>query len=168
MKKLFTLLFTLVFIYSCDESSSVVLQTNSDFGASFPVQIPKTDGTPATYNEMISQNLNQIISNFDNVKSLTITALSYQFLDVSGNTNAVIQNASFKINGIDITTFPDLNPTEVQENIYTIENQSILNQIKASFLSSDTVSVEYTAEVLSDEGPVNFTVFVGIGVNVVF
>lgn len=168
MKKLFTLLFTLVFIYSCDESSSVELQTNSDFGVSFPIQIPKTDGTPATYNEMISQNLNQIISNFDNVKSLTITSLSYQFLNVSGNTNAVIQNSSFKINGINITAFPDLNPTQTQGNTNTIDDQSVLNQIETSFLSSETISVEYTAEVLSDDGPVSFTVFVGIGVDVVF
>lgn len=163
MKKFITLVFALVFLYSCNDSPES-LGTTSEIAGNVVINAAQTQGVADSYNEAISQDLNQIIPNLSSVTSITVNRLSFLYGNVSGNANAVIESGTLIINGVTIATLTDVNVTDEanNENVISITQQSILNQVGAKLLSDGFISIEFIGTILSDDDPVNFTIVVSI------
>lgn len=169
MKKILTLIAAVVLISSCEiNSDPIELTASTTIHEPISVNIAQTSGAAAAYDETVAVDLNQIVSNFSQINSVNVDALSYRFQNVTGNTNAVIQSATLVINGITVTSIANVNIAQEANNgsVFTITDQNVLDQLEALFLSTASISIQFTGTVLSDEGSVNFDVRVSVGITV--
>ncbi len=158
MKKLFPLfLITLLFV-TCQDNLPVTITTETSITESIEIQVPQTNGSPHATNEVINENLNNIVANLGEVSELNIDTLSYKFTNANGNPSAEILNATIVINGVNIASISNLNVTQesVNQTVFTISDESILNQIESLFLSTNSISIEYNSSTLSDASLLNF------------
>tara|TARA_R110002073_G_scaffold123234_2_gene266866 strand:+ start:47806 stop:48315 length:510 start_codon:yes stop_codon:yes gene_type:complete len=165
MKKIITLVFALAFLYSCNDSSETV-GTTSEIAGNVIVDVLQTQGTAVSYVETVSQNLNPIIPNLNSVTNITVNRLDFFYGNVTGNANAVIESGTITVNGITIETIIDVNVKTQADNetVFSVTNQSILNQIGALFLENEGIVIEFIGSVLSEEGPVNFAIVVSLNI----
>ena len=126
MKNFLPLLLAVVFISSCEDNEmEVTLTANFSINESVAIQVPQTNGTAITYGEMVSQDLNEVVANFDDVSDITINSLSYQYQNITGNTNAVLESATIRINGNEIANISSVNVAEEANNgsVFNITDQ---------------------------------------------
>lgn len=172
MKKVLTLIFAIILVTGCELGSSnpIELTAESTINGNVSLGIPKTSGTAESFTQSISQDLNDVIANFSDVKDISITELNYSYTNASGNSNAVIQNATLKINGNTIATVSNINITEQATNgtVFSITDSVIREQLETLFLTNTTVLIEFSGSAVSDEGPINFDVQVRLGLLVTF
>lgn len=169
MKRFTSLLFALVLIYSCDTGSNFITLTSAtNLSESVAVSLPQTNGTAHTYDVTTSQNLNEIISNFNDATSIEITGLTYNYANFTGNTNAVIQSATIKVNNITIATISNVNVSnEASGNTtFTIDDQSLFDQLESLFLTENTVQISFSGSAISDEGTADFDIVVNLSMTV--
>lgn len=164
MKKLFPYLLSLFFLSSCIDSNPITITVSNTVTESVAVEVPQTNGTPHTTNETVNQDLNEVISNLDDIASINIDGLSYQFKNVTGNSAAVVQSATLMINGITVATHTNLNIAQeaTDGTVFTISDESILNQLETLILNNSSVSVQYSSSTLTDAGPITFDVEVTV------
>ncbi len=164
MKKLFPFLLAVLMFSSCIDSNSITITISNTITETVAVDIPQTNGIPHTTNETVNQNLDDIIVNLDDVDSINIDALSYQFKNVNGNSAAIIQNATLAVNGVTIATHTNLNVSQEATNgtVFTISDEVVLNQLETLILNNSTVTVQYSSSTLSDAGPITFDVEVSV------
>jgi hypothetical protein len=107
---------------------------------------------------MVSQDLNEVVANFDDVSDITINSLSYQYQNITGNTNAVLESATIRINGNEIANISFVNVAQEANNgsVFNITDQTVLNQLEDLLLSNASVDVEFTGTAISNESPVSF------------
>ena len=171
MRKIITLLCAVVFISSCDvNSDDIELTATSNINEVIAVTIPQTNGTTVNFDESVNQNLSDIFSNFADVSDVNINSLSYQYQNVTGNTNAVIQSATIAINGVTIATLTNVNMAQEASNgtVFEISDTAILNQIESLFLNNSTASIEFSGTAVSEEGAVNFEIAMDVNLTVTF
>lgn len=148
MKKLFPLLLIVLMISACEiNSDGTELTATATLNEAMAGSIPQTNGTAVSFNYSANQNLN-------------INSLSYEFQNVTGNTNAVIESATIVINGVTIANLTEVNIAQEASNgtVFQITDTAILDQIEALFLSSSTATIEFSGSAISDEGVVNFEI----------
>lgn len=166
MKRLFPLLI-LAILFSCTESENPVEITNSmSIVQSVNVQVGETTSTAEDFDETINQDLNVIISNLNDVTDINIDALSYQFNNVTGSSNVVIESATIKINNNTIATlsFVNVNTADTNNTVYEITDQNVLNQLETLFLNNQTVEIKVTGSGISSGGASSFDVDVSIDI----
>jgi len=169
MKKLFPLLLAVVLITSCDiNDNPITLTASSTITEAIPVSIPQTTGTSATYDQTVSQDLSDAIANFSDVTDIAINSLSYQFKNVTGNTDAVIESASIIINGNTVSSISFLNIAQEANNstVFNITDQSVLSQLESLFLNNASVDIQFTGTAISQAGPVDFEIELTIDLTV--
>ena len=156
MKKLFSLLLTLLLISSCEDSIEVTTTTNINESAS--VTILETNGTAINFNEVIEGDLNQLVSNFNSINDITIDSLSYTFANVTGNENAVITSATIEINATTVAVISNINIAQEALNgsVFEITDTAVLDQLETIFLNNSSVTIQLSGMAISDEGDVNF------------
>lgn len=171
MKKFLSLLFVVALISSCDVNTEPIeLTATAVVNESIAVTIPQTSGTSVNFNENVDQDLTEIVSNFNDVTDININSLSYQYQNVTGNTNAVIQSATIVINGTTIATLSNVNMSQEASNGTTFEitDTAILDAIEAQFLSNSTANIQFSGSAVSEEGSVDFDIALAINLTVTF
>ena len=156
MKKLFSLLLTLLLISSCEDSIEVTTTTNINESAS--VTILETNGTAINFNEVIEGDLNQLVSNFNSINYITIDSLTYTFANVTGNENAVITSATIEINATTVAVISNINIAQEALNgsVFEITDTAVLDQLETIFLNNSSVTIQLSGMATSEEGDVNF------------
>lgn len=68
-----------------------------------------------------------MISNFSDVTDITINSLSYEYKNVTGNTDAVIESATIKINGSTIASISSVNMAQEANSgaVFNITDQTV-------------------------------------------
>jgi hypothetical protein len=68
-----------------------------------------------------------VISNFSDVTDITINSLSYEYKNVTGNTDAVIESATIKINGSTIASISSVNMAQEANSgaVFNITDQTV-------------------------------------------
>ena len=157
---------SLAIFSSCEDGETpVTITASSSFTEAVSVSIPQTaSGVSATYNETVNQNLSEVVSNLNDVTALNIDALSYQYKNVSGNSNAVIESATITINGIIVAAISNVNISQsaTAGTVFNITDEGTLNQLENLLLNTSSVEIVFAGTAISDEGPVNFDVEVTI------
>ncbi len=169
MKKIFPFLLTLVFLASCDVNTDPIeLTATSDVNESISVSIPQTNGATVAFNESVTQNLNDIFSNFSDVSNVNINSLSYQYQNVTGNTDAVIESATISVNGTTIATLSNVNMAQEASNgtVFNIDDTAILDQLESLFLSNSSVNIQFSGTAVSEAGSVDFEIELSINLTV--
>ncbi|MDC3345186.1 hypothetical protein OAV59_03405 [Flavobacteriaceae bacterium] len=158
MKNIFTFLFALILIYSCEES--VEITETMVVNQTAIVTINETSGIAVNFNDVIEGDLNQVISNFNSINDITINSLSYSFSNLIGNENASIVNASIEINGITVAVISGINIAQEidNESVFQITDLNVLDQLETSFLSNSSVTLNLTGMAISEEGDVSFEI----------
>ena len=144
MKKFIPFLLSIVLFVGCIDSNPITITVSSSVSETVLVEIPQTNGATHTTNETVNQDLNEVITNLDDVDSLNIDSLSYQFKNTTGNSAAVVQNATLVINGITVATHTNLNISQeaANETVFTISDESVLNQLESLILNNSSVSIQ--------------------------
>ena len=158
-------------ISSCDVNTEPIeLTATAVVNESIAVTIPQTSGTSVNFNENVNQDLTEIVSNFNDVTNININSLSYQYQNVTGNTNAVIQSATIVINGTTIANLTNVNMSQEASNGTTFEitDTAILDAIEAQFLSNSTANIQFSGSAVSEEGSVDFDIALAINLTVTF
>ena len=164
MKILVTMFFALVLITSCEDSDTVQITASTSINESIIVNFPQTNGASVDYDQTTSEDITEIVSNFDTISSINIDSLSYQFKNVIGNTNAIIETASIIIQGNVIATISNINiATEASNSsVFEITDEVILNQLEANFLNNTSLTIQFSGTGISDEGDLDFEIEVSI------
>ena len=171
MRKVLLLIIAALVLSSCDINTEPIELTNTTvINEIVAVSIPQTSGESVDFNENVDQDLSAIISNFNEINDININSLSYQYQNVSGNTNAVIQSATIVINGTTIATLSDLNINQEASNgtIFEISDVAILDAIEAQFLSNSNANIQFSGSAVSEEGSVDFDIAISINLTVTF
>lgn len=169
MKKLFPLLFAVLVISACDiNTDGTELTATSTINEAIAVSIPQTNGTAASFNQTANQNLNDIFTNFVDVQDVNINSLNYEYQNVTGNADAVIESATIVINGVTIANLTNVNIAQEASNgtVFQITDTSILDQIEALFLSNTVATIEFSGTAISNGGTVNFEIALDISLTV--
>jgi hypothetical protein len=165
MKKLtYYAVFCLLFLTSClSNDSPLNPAVTRNFNEIFSVEIQKTDGKANIFDKSGSFNLSEEISNVDDISSIAVEEIKYQFKNFSGNTEAVAKSLIIKINDIEIASKTDLNINTVVSagTIYTIDSTT-LSSLENSILSNPNSTYTFSGSVLTDEGIVSFDLEVSI------
>ena len=137
------LFFALVLITSCEDSDTVQITASTFINESIIVNFPQTNGASVDYDQTTSEDITEIVSNFDTISSINIDSLSYQFKNVDGNTNAILETASIIIQGNVIATISNVNiATEASNSsVFEITDEVILNQLEANFLNNTSLKI---------------------------
>ena len=156
MKKLFPLLVTLLLISSCEDSIEVT--TTTTINETVNVAILQTNGAALNFSEVITEDLNQVVSNFNSINDITIDSLSYTFANVTGNENAVITSATIEINATTVAVISNINIAQEALNgsVFEITDTAVLDQLETIFLNNSSVTIQLSGMAISDEGDVNF------------
>jgi uncharacterized membrane protein len=164
MKKLLTLVFAMILVSSCEDTASIEISTSTSINETVTVAVLQTTGNAVTYDETVTQDLNQLVSNFNDISNINIDALRYKFKNVTGNVNAVIESAIIVINGNTITTITNVNIAQEATNatIFPITDTAVLDQLETLFLNNNSLSIQFSGMVISDAGDVNFEIDVSI------
>lgn len=168
MKKLFPLLLAVVLMTACDINDvPVTLTASSTINEAISVSIPQTNGTSVAYDQTLTQDLNDLITNFDDVTDITINSLSYQYQNVTGNTDAVI-SATIVINGNTVSSSTDVNIAQEANNgtVFSITDQAVIDQLESLLLSNPTLNIQFAGTAISDAGSVDFEIQLNIGLTV--
>lgn len=171
MRKVLLLIIAALVLSSCDINTEPIELTNTTvINEIVAVSIPQTSGESVDFNENVDQDLSAIISNFNEINDININSLSYQYQNVSGNTNAVIQSATIVINGTTIATLSDLNINQEASNgtIFEISDVAILDAIEAQFLSNSNANIQFSGSAVSEEGSVDFDIAISVNLTVTF
>lgn len=171
MRKVLLLIIAALVLSSCDINTEPIELTNTTVvNEIVAVSIPQTSGESVDFNENVDQDFMGIISNFNEINDININSLSYQYQNVSGNTNAVIQSATIVINGTTIATLSDLNINQEASNgtIFEISDVAILDAIEAQFLSNSNANIQFSGSAVSEEGSVDFDIAISINLTVTF
>ncbi len=171
MKRLLSFLLVLAFIGSCDVNTDPIeLTATATINEVVSVSIPQTTGTSINFNEDVNQDLTEIVSNFSDVTDININSLSYQYQNVTGNTNAVIQSATIVINGTTIANLSNLNINQAATDatVFEISDNTILDALEAQFLSNSTANIQFSGTAVSEEGPIDFEIALAINLTVTF
>lgn len=171
MRKVLLLIIAALVLSSCDINTEPIELTNTTVvNEIVAVSIPQTSGESVDFNENVDQDLSAIISNFNEINDININSLNYQYQNVSGNTNAVIQSATIVINGTTIATLSDLNINQEASNgtIFEISDVAILDAIEAQFLSNSNANIQFSGSAVSEEGSVDFDIAISINLTVTF
>ena len=164
-------MFAMVLITSCDVNENpITLSVTSVITEVIPVTIPQTNGTSVAYNETVTQDLSEAITNFSDVTGININSLSYKYQNVTGNTNAVIESASIVINGTTVSSISFVSIAQEANNgtVFAITDQAVLDQLESLFLTSSSANIQFSGTVVSDDGPVDFEIEVTIDLTVDF
>ncbi len=164
MKKILPLLFTMIFLASCEDSDPIEITVNNVINESISVNVPQTNGIPLEYDQTTTQDLSQIVSNFSSISSINIDTLQYQFTNVTGNTNALLQSAVIVIQGNEIASMSNVNIADLAANgaVYSITDQAILNQLELDLLNNNSLIIQFSGTAISEEGAVDFQIEVSI------
>lgn len=171
MKRLLSFLLILAFIGSCDVNTDPIeLTATATINEVVSVSIPQTTGTSINFNEDVNQDLTEIVSNFSDVTDININSLTYQYQNVTGNTNAVIQSANIVINGTTIANLSNLNINQAATDatVFEISDNTILDALEAQFLSNSTANIQFSGTAVSEEGPIDFEIALAINLTVTF
>ena len=171
MKKLFPLLLSLVLISSCDVNTDPIeLTATTSIVEGVAVILPQTSGTSVAYDQTLTQDLNDLISNFADVSDININSLSYTYKNFSGNTNATIEAAEIVINGSTIASLSSVNVAQEANNgtVFAITDTTILNQLETAFLNNASITIQFAGTAISDEGLAEFEIELFIDVTVTF
>jgi len=170
MKILVTMFFALVLITSCEDSDTVQITASTSINESIIVNFPQTNGASVDYDQTTSEDITEIVSNFDTISSINIDSLSYQFKNVIGNTNAIIETASIIIQGNVIATISNINiATEASNSsVFEITDEVILNQLEANFLNNTSLTIQFSGTGISDEGDLDFEIEVSMQLTATF
>ncbi len=169
MKKLLSLFVVIALIASCDVNTDPIeLTATATINEAIAISIPQTTGTTVNFDEDVDQDLSQIVSNFNDVTDININSLSYQYQNVVGNTNAVIQSATIVINGTTIATLSNVNINQAASNatVFEISDNSILDALEAQFLSNSIASIQFSGTAVSEEGEIDFEIALSINLTV--
>lgn len=135
---------------------------------SVAVSIPQTNGTSVTFDETVNQDLTTVISNFSDVTDITINSLSYEYKNVTGNTDAVIESATIKINGSTIASISSVNMAQEANSgaVFNITDQTVWSQLESLFLNNASIDIEFTGTAVSDAGSVDFDIEFSVNLTV--
>ena len=162
--------FALVLITSCEDSDTVQITASTSINESIIINFPQTNGASVDYDQTTSEDITEIVSNFDTISSINIDSLSYQFKNVIGNTNAIIETASIIIQGNVIATISNINiATEASNSsVFEITDEVILNQLEANFLNNTSLTIQFSGTGISDEGDLDFEIEVSMQLTATF
>ena len=170
MKKLLSLVFVMTLLSSCEDTDAIVITASTSINESVMVDVPQTNGASVAYDETVTQDLNQVVSNFDDITDINIDALSYKFKNVVGNTNAIIESATIVINGNTTATISNVNVAQEATNstVFAITDTTVLNQLETLFLTNSSVSIQFSGMASSDAGDVSFEIEVSMDLTATF
>ena len=159
-------MFALILISSCEESVEITASTT--FVDTVEVSIPQSNGTDVTYDETTTQNLTELVSNYDDITDINIDSLSYTFSNLTGNLNAVITSATVEINEIIVASNLNIGQEVTNETVFEITDTALLNQLENTFLTNSSVSIRFYGSASTEEGSVDFNLQVSIGLTATF
>ncbi len=164
MKKLFILVFAMILVSSCEDTAAIEITTSTSINESVAISVLQTSGNAIAYDETVTQDLTQLVSNFNDISDINIDALSYKFKNVTGNTNAVIESATIVISGNTIATISNVNIAQEATNatVFPITDTAILDQLETLFLNNSSVTIQFSGMAITDAGDVSFEVEVSM------
>ena len=166
MKKTVSALIGLMFIVtSCDIADTPIeLSATNEITKTVDVSSPATNGTAFAFDESLSINLSEVISDIGDITSVKINTLSFKFKDFTGNTAGVIQTISLKVNGEVLKAFTDLNVSQeaTDATVFSITDSAKLAQLESILENDSTTTIQLAGSVLSDAGVMDFKIEVNI------
>ena len=170
MKKVIILLLTAVFLISCEDSQTpITITTSYTLDESFDLEIGQIAGTQATYTETNTQDLSQLITNYNDVDGVSLNTLTYEITNFSGDTSGMVESGTISVNNIVIATISNLNPSQASTNttIFEINDPSIVSQIENILETTPVLNLEATVTIPSS-APMTFSIEIHLGVDVTF
>ncbi len=170
MKKLVTMFFALVLITSCEDSDTVQITASTSINESIIVNFPQTNGASVDSDQTTSEDITEIVLNFDTISYINIDSLLYQFKNVDWNTNAIIETDSIIIQGTVIAQLSHVNiATEASNSsVFEITDEVILNQLEANFLNNTSLIIQFSGTGISDEVDLNVEIEVSMQLTTTF
>lgn len=159
------LLFTVFF--SCDQIDEL-----TDFEVSFTlneqvsIAVEQGDEDVQSFSQSTSLNLGEnsdVSDNLNAIENVEITGLTYSYVNVSGNENAQIASAQLIVGNTTIQIEPT-NPTNVQGQLFSVQDAAALNAIGNALRNNPLATVVYQGQV--EGAPIMFTVDVEVAVTV--
>lgn len=162
--KFFTILSLFAFAFtSCDEIDELTEVTvNADESVDITTTVPE-NSTDFSQTATISVDDEDVRDNLDRIESVTINSLTYQFINVSGNEDAVISGTISLAGGS--VTFTDVNPTTAQGQTFTISDTTAINAFATAIRNGASVTV--TLDGTAENAPVTFTVRISADMTIV-
>ena len=162
--KFLTVLSLIAFTFtSCDEIDELTeITVNADESVDITTTVAE-NSTDFSQSSTISIDNQDVRDNLDRIESVTVNSLTYQFVSVSGNEDAVISGTlSFGTGSI---TFDDVNPTSAQGQTFTISDTTAINAFATAIRNGASVTV--TLAGTAENAPVTFTVRVSADMTIV-
>ncbi len=168
MKKFLTLVLAIVAFSSCDVNDAVEFTATTNLNRSVMIGLPQSDATAPTYNETVTQDLNDVVTNYSDITNVNVDALSYTFKNVTGDTSAIIQSATIVINGTTVSSLTNVNIAQdaTDGTVYEIIDTAILDQLETIFLNNPTVTIQLSGTGSPNTGVVDFEIEVSIQLTV--
>ncbi len=158
MKKLFLFFLTIMMVSSCEDS--IEITTTTSINESLDVSIPQTNGSAVAFDETITQDLSQVVLNFNSINDISIDNLSYKFINLTGNTNALLTSATIEINQNIIANISnvDISQEVTNASVFYITDTEVLDQLETMFLNNSFVTIRLYGMALTDEDDVSFEI----------
>ena len=166
MKKIAPILFAVFLVLSCEDNQTTInISTPYTLDESFEVGIPQTGSGQTNFNETSTHDLSQLIANYNDVNSVTVNSLTYQFANFSGDTGGVIQTATLTINNVTIATISNVNISQEAMNntVFQINDPAVISQVEDILEATSVVNIQASG-VVNSSIPLNFTIDVHLDI----
>jgi len=159
MKKIAPILLAVLVLLSCEDNQTINISTPYTLDESFEVGIPQTGSGQTNFSEESTHDLSQLITNYNDINSVTVNSLTYQFTNFSGDTNGEIDAATLTINNVVIATISNVNISQEATNntIFQITDTSLISQIENILETTSVVNLQ-AAGTINSSIPVNFNI----------
>ncbi|MFY0602313.1 MAG: hypothetical protein JXQ93_00075 [Flavobacteriaceae bacterium] len=167
MKKIAMLILIALFVSSCEDNQTTAVTSSYTLDESFEVTHAATG--QVSYTETHTQDLNQLITNYDDVDAVSLNSLTYTITGFSGDTSGVIQSGTIAVNNLVIATISDINPSQafVNSTVFEINDPSIVSQIESILETTPTLNMEASVTINSGS-TMTFSVAVHLDIDVTF
>lgn len=166
--KISFLLVLMISAFSCEDLDELTeFDITEDFSTSFNVSVPEdSDGMPASFTESAGVDIatnQQIQDNLGLIQDVALNSLTYEISDFAGAEGATLTEASLNFGGVTIEISDiNLQQSDIENTIYTIADESLLNAIANELENNISISIAVTGTV--SETPVVFDVDVNLDV----
>lgn len=168
MKKT-TILFLAIFcLFSCEVNQTTVSTTTPYvLDESIEISIPQTASGQTFFSEANTQDLSQLITNYDDINTVTVNALTYQITNFTGDPGSTVQTATLTANNVTIATISNLNISQEFSNntVFEINDPAIISQIENILETTSVVNLEASGTIMSSI-PLTFHVAIHLDIEV--
>jgi len=146
----------LTVLFSCDKLDELTeVKVNATESVNINVAVLENE-TNFSKTETISVDDKDVQENLDRIEKVTVKKLTYQFTNVTGNSDATL-SGSITFGGSSLD-FVSVNPKTVENQVFTVTETAVVNAFANAIKSGAQVTVVLAGT--SDNAPVSATMVI--------